>query len=137
METFISNLLALLTIPVTILSVKYVLYYSRKNNIEPDIPIITLHQSNGYIHVYVKSGDKDKFYGSWQIQGLNQSLQQEEKVVYRSSIWHVLGLMPTKDKTKIEQAYRKMAMVYHPDHGGSSEAFNILQDARKKALARC
>lgn len=55
----------------------------------------------------------------------------------QSSIWHVLGCMPTTDKTKIESAFRKMAMVYHPDHGGSSTAFQTLVAAKEKALAKC
>lgn len=60
-----------------------------------------------------------------------------EKVVTQSSIWHVLGMMPTDDKQKVLTAYRKMAMIYHPDHGGSSEAFQILNNAKDKALEKC
>lgn len=55
----------------------------------------------------------------------------------QSSIWHVLGMMPTTDKSKVLAAYRRMAMVYHPDHGGDSKAFQTLSDARDKALAKC
>lgn len=54
-----------------------------------------------------------------------------------SSIWHVLGCMPTTDRIVIEKAYRRMAMVYHPDSGGSSGAFQTLTKAKEKALNQC
>lgn len=62
-----------------------------------------------------------------------------EKVVEKqvSSIWHVLGCMPTKDKSQIEAAFKRMAKVYHPDCGGSSKAFQILTEARDKSLSKC
>lgn len=55
----------------------------------------------------------------------------------QSSIWHVLGCMPTTDRTVVEKSFRKMAMVYHPDHGGTSGAFLTLTQAKEKALAKC
>jgi len=60
----------------------------------------------------------------------NQNKQQ-------SSIWHVLGCMPTTDRNVVEKAFRRMAMVYHPDHGGTSKTFQALTDAKEKALAKC
>lgn len=54
-----------------------------------------------------------------------------------SSIWHVLGIMPTTDRTVVLTAYRKMSLVYHPDGGGTAEAFQTLTNARDKALAKC
>lgn len=54
----------------------------------------------------------------------------------QSSIWHVLGIMPTNDRDKIEKAFRKMSMVYHPDHGGTSTAFNTLVKAKEKAISQ-
>ena len=70
---------------------------------------------------------------------LPKQKQVVEKIVTKtqSSIWHVLGMMPTNDKQKVLTAYRKMAMIYHPDHGGSSEAFQTLNNARDKALEKC
>lgn len=74
---------------------------------------------------------------------VSQYLPKNERVVEKtvvktqSSIWHVLGMMPTNDKQKVLTAYRKMAMIYHPDHGGSSEAFQILNNAKDKALEKC
>ena len=72
-------------------------------------------------------------------QHLPKQKQVVEKIVTKtqSSIWHVLGMMPTNDKQKVLTAYRKMAMIYHPDHGGSSEAFQTLNNARDKALEKC
>lgn len=70
---------------------------------------------------------------------LPKQKQVVEKIVTKtqSSIWHVLGMMPTNDKQKVLTAYRKMAMIYHPDHGGSSEAFQTLNDAKDNAIAKC
>lgn len=59
-----------------------------------------------------------------------------QKVVHQSSIWHVLGIMPTKDRDKILSAFKRMSMVYHPDVGGDGKAFNTLVTARDKALSK-
>lgn len=65
------------------------------------------------------------------------TLREGSHKTEQSSIWHVLGCMPTTDRTVIERSFKKMAMVYHPDHGGSSVAFITLQKAKEKALAKC
>lgn len=54
-----------------------------------------------------------------------------------SSIWHVLGMMPTTDRDLIHSSFRKMSLVYHPDCGGTTEAFNSLVAAKDKALEKC
>lgn len=66
-------------------------------------------------------------------------LPVREKIVEKtqSSIWHVLGMMPTTDRNAVEKAFRKMSMVYHPDVGGTSKAFNALVSAKEKALQKC
>lgn len=68
-----------------------------------------------------------------------QYLPSTERVITKtqSSIWHVLGIMPTTDRANVIAAYRKMALVYHPDHGGTSESFQTLNNAKDKALAKC
>ena len=62
-----------------------------------------------------------------------------ERIVEKtqSSIWHVLGMMPTTDRNAVEKAFRKMSLVYHPDAGGTSSAFNTLMEAKEKALQKC
>ena len=55
----------------------------------------------------------------------------------RSSIWHVLGMMPSTRKDDVLAAYKRMVKVYHPDCGGTSKAFTQLTEARDKALAKC
>jgi hypothetical protein len=66
---------------------------------------------------------------------MNKPSQASTKT--QSSIWHVLGCMPTTDRIVVEKAYRRMAMVYHPDSGGSSGAFQTLTKAKEKALNQC
>lgn len=47
-----------------------------------------------------------------------------------------LGLTEeTTDEVVIEKAYKNMAKVYHPDKGGSEEAFIKLQEAKELALS--
>jgi hypothetical protein len=53
------------------------------------------------------------------------------------SCWFILGMMPTKDKSKVEEAFRRMSKVYHPDLGGDSKAFQTLVKAKEKALELC
>lgn len=66
-----------------------------------------------------------------------EKLLKASTVKTQSSIWHVLGCMPTTNRSVVEKAFRKMAMVYHPDHGGTSGAFLTLTQAKEKALAKC
>lgn len=72
--------------------------------------------------------------------GLNRVIEasnQKKSTKTQSSIWHVLGCMPTTDRSTVERAFRRMAMVYHPDHGGTASAFQTLTEAKEKALAKC
>ena len=82
-----------------------------------------------------KNGENKRNYLS--INRLN--LPVREKVVEKtqSSIWHVLGMMPTTDRNAVEKAFRKMSMVYHPDAGGTSGSFQTLMAAKEKALQKC
>jgi hypothetical protein len=38
---------------------------------------------------------------------------------------------------QVKQVYRKLAFQYHPDHGGSTEEMQKLNDCYEKALKRC
>lgn len=71
------------------------------------------------------------------INRLSLPVREKEVVKIQSSIWHVLGIMPTNDSSVVEKAFRKMSMVYHPDVGGDSKAFNTLVNAKEKALQKC
>ena len=77
------------------------------------------------------------------VKNVTKYLPQNERVVEKvvtktqSSIWHVLGIMPTTNKDKVISAYRKMSLVYHPDCGGTSSSFNTLNNAKDKALKQC
>jgi len=48
--------------------------------------------------------------------------------------WKILGLKPTKDTYAINGAWRKLASMHHPDHGGDEEKFKELKAAHEKAL---
>jgi curved DNA-binding protein len=54
--------------------------------------------------------------------------------------YNVLGVIPTASPGDIKQAYRKLAIKYHPDAGGDAEkfkqlteAYEILKDPHKRA----
>lgn len=50
--------------------------------------------------------------------------------------WEVLGVSPGASPEEIELAYRRLARVYHPDAGGSHEAFLRLAEAYQQARLR-
>jgi hypothetical protein len=49
--------------------------------------------------------------------------------------WAVLGLKPGSCRGDIEAAFRSQARKHHPDAGGSTEAFQRIERARREALA--
>lgn len=53
-----------------------------------------------------------------------------------SEWWAVLGVEQTADKRAIQNAYRALAKVHHPDAGGDAEMFKKLRAAYDKAIAR-
>ncbi len=51
--------------------------------------------------------------------------------------WQTLGIAPTRDKQAVIKAFKKRALVVHPDKGGSNAAFLKLSEARTLALKEC
>jgi hypothetical protein len=49
--------------------------------------------------------------------------------------WEILGISDYATEKEILDAYRRKAKESHPDHGGSSEKFNAVSDAKDIALA--
>lgn len=43
--------------------------------------------------------------------------------------YEILGVSPTDDLSTIKKAYRKLAMLYHPDRGGEEAKFKEVQNA--------
>jgi DnaJ-class molecular chaperone len=50
--------------------------------------------------------------------------------------WDILGITKTVDVDIIKKAFRMMAFKTHPDHGGTSEAFRVVNEAYKKIIER-
>ncbi|OJW23080.1 MAG: hypothetical protein BGO49_28530 [Planctomycetales bacterium 71-10] len=48
------------------------------------------------------------------------------------SPWEVLGIAPGATEAEIDAAYRAKAKSVHPDNGGSAEAMQELNEARKR-----
>lgn len=48
--------------------------------------------------------------------------------------WKLLNLNPTRDKQQIDRAWRKLASIHHPDHGGDPETFKQIRAAYEQAL---
>lgn len=48
--------------------------------------------------------------------------------------WKILDLRPTKDRQQIEKAWRRLASLHHPDHGGDAEKFKEIREAYEQAL---
>jgi hypothetical protein len=54
----------------------------------------------------------------------------------RASAWSLLGLPEGADVAAIKQAYRRKALVAHPDRGGDAATFREITRAYEKLLAR-
>jgi curved DNA-binding protein CbpA len=54
----------------------------------------------------------------------------------RASAWSLLGLPEGADVAAIKQAYRRKALVAHPDRGGDAATFREVTRAYEKLLAR-
>jgi len=50
--------------------------------------------------------------------------------------WIVLGVEQTSDKRAIQNAYRALAKIHHPDAGGDIEMFKRLRSAYDKGIAK-
>lgn len=50
--------------------------------------------------------------------------------------WKVLGVEQTADKRAVQNAYRALAKVHHPDAGGDEAMFKRLRYAYDKGIAR-
>ena len=48
-----------------------------------------------------------------------------------------LSLPPYATEAEVQTAYRRLAQVHHPDHGGTDEIFDKLQKAKIAAIAAC
>lgn len=46
-----------------------------------------------------------------------------------SAFIYALGIQPTKDKTLIKKAYRKMVIIYHPDKAGDNKMIRKINEA--------
>ena len=53
-----------------------------------------------------------------------------------TSPWEVLGLPRDAAREDIDEAYRKLIFVHHPDHGGTTEDFLRVKQARESLVAR-
>lgn len=49
--------------------------------------------------------------------------------------YSVLGVAPGASRAELRAAYRRLALVHHPDHGGSTEKMALLSSAYE--AARC
>jgi len=54
--------------------------------------------------------------------------------IERKPCHDLLGVPSTATKTEINQAYRKLASIHHPDRGGNLEIMQELNKARQEAL---
>lgn len=50
--------------------------------------------------------------------------------------WRVLEVSPDASEVEVEQAYRRLAQLRHPDKGGTADEFMVLKEAYRQAKGR-
>ena len=58
----------------------------------------------------------------------------QQLAVTHGQEFHCLGMEPTLSTAKLKQAYRKRALVLHPDKGGSPADFRALKSALENTV---
>jgi hypothetical protein len=58
--------------------------------------------------------------------------QTDSKVVKSADAYETLYVAKNAPKEVIRAAYKALAMLYHPDHGGDAEKFRMIQEAYDK-----
>ena len=69
----------------------------------------------------------------------DRSRHREWRHVHRSSKtqwWSILGIARQSNEHEINKAWKRLALKYHPDHGGSVEIMATINAARDEALGR-
>jgi hypothetical protein len=56
---------------------------------------------------------------------INQTLQGSDS----RNLYEILGIEKNADSEQIAKAYRKLALIYHPDKGGDAEKFKVIAHA--------
>jgi DnaJ-domain-containing protein 1 len=65
---------------------------------------------------------------------LERDLLQRQGVVPYEENLKVLGLTPPSTRDEIQNAYRKLAKLHHPDTGGNADEFRRIETAYRAAL---
>jgi hypothetical protein len=55
-----------------------------------------------------------------------------QRIPWRVILGFAAGAMPTAEE--IQQRWKKLSTIYHPDAGGATESFNAITNARDAAL---
>jgi hypothetical protein len=62
-------------------------------------------------------------------------VRHRSEKVDQPKCFQLLGISRPCTVEEVNRAYRKLALETHPDHGGSADAFKLVQDAFERALA--
>ena len=110
-------------------------FFTRKPKISVTVTDTGLKEG---FRVIVKNHDDELFSNYYSAKDLNAYKILLQKTQSNTvSIYYILGMTPSTNIEDVKKAYRRMVMVYHPDHGGTVELFNNLVQAKDKALAKC
>ncbi len=101
--------------------VRYRIESSRAPNTEANIRLLVL-MLEGFEQA-VQRG-----YGAWEIYLMPfRDTRTVEKNI--RAWWSVLRLPPDANEDELKVAYKRLARKHHSDHGGTDEAFRLVQDA--------
>ena len=64
----------------------------------------------------------------------DQYIHKEDEEYASESCWDILEIKKTFDESVIRKAYHTLALIYHPDKGGTEKEFRKINEAYEIAL---
>jgi hypothetical protein len=91
----------------------------------------TLARDLNILKVILSLNDVEKRCYSIDVAKLLPETKREDKY-----LWDIVGCEPTKNKDEIIAAYKRTALICHPDRGGNVSLFNVLTESKDTLISR-
>lgn len=100
-------------------------YLGAKPGLEQNDPLYEYYSDLSNLEVMDEAQVRQLLDGFW------QQIEQRE---HRQEALEVLGLADPVDNATIKKTYKRLAMIHHPDRGGSSEHLQAIHTAMNRLL---